>query len=419
LWLLLFYCSAAGTVASAGELSTGAAHEVAHVPPPSMPIRGPRFAPVTIDLYFTFGHGPSAVGAELARRAVESARLHDVRELVRLAPLGPVSNSLGAELGAEALIEAEAQGHALEFLDRVEREQVPLNAADLSHAAAELGLDAARFAAALEDHRHMREVDRRGKEALSAGHSAGELLVNGRRSSVWISEEGLGGTIQEARKRAQQLLDDGVPLGHVYDKLVQPAASIDEPPRDAQKRKRISPDLDGAPSRGPALAPVTIVVFSSLACVNCSESFETLRRLRDAWPGRIREVWRSFVPSYAGPTAIDTMAAELAAEAARQDRFWPLHDALYSRPMSGLPRRPPADLEKEARDAGVDLAHRDAVLDRAQADRDRAEGRRLNIPYAPTLLVNGILFTGSTSFERLDRAVRAELERGLADRLSQ
>ena len=54
-FLVLLLCSAA----PGEELTTGAAHEIRQVPPPPCPVRGPRFAAVTIDVYFAFGHIPS------------------------------------------------------------------------------------------------------------------------------------------------------------------------------------------------------------------------------------------------------------------------------------------------------------------------------------------------------------------------
>jgi protein-disulfide isomerase len=404
-FLLLLFCR----VTPAEELTTDGTHEIRHIPAPPYPVRGPRFAPVTVDLYFSFGHSPSAVGAELARRAVENARAQDVREVLRLAPPGPISNSAAGELGAEALIEAEAQGRAFPFLDRFLHERAALNAAELVRAGVDAGLDGEKLAAALADHRHTAEVERRTKEASQAGHAAGELLINGRRSSVWVNEEGLSATIQEARKRAQALLDSGVPLGRLYDAMVQP-----EEPRPPEKpRVRLVADLAGAPMRGAPTAPITIVVFSNLACSACSDAADVLRRLREAWPGRIREVWLNHVPAYLSGTSIDMAAAELAAAATAQGKFWALHDAVLR-----LQRRGRAELEAAARDAGVDLSRRDSAAEKRQVAHDLFEGRRLGVPIAPSLFVNGVLFAGMPQLERLDRAVRAELQRGLLDRLS-
>jgi protein-disulfide isomerase len=381
----------AGGALAGEELTTGAAYEIRHLPPAPCPVRGPRFAAVTLDVYFAFGHRPSGIGAELARRAVENARARDVRELLRLAPAGPVSNSPGSQLAAEALVEAEHQGHAFAFLDRMLRDGAGLTLPEILRAAADAGLDPEPLAAALADHRHVAEVERRMKEAYEAGHSAGDLMVNGRRSTVWINEEGLAATINDARRHAQALIEGGTPVGRVYDELVKP----EEPRPDPHAaKKRIQPDLTGAPVRGPVTAPITVVVFSSLACGSCGDLAQAVRKLKEAWPGRVREVWRSFVPTFASSGNLDIAAAEIAAAAAAQDRFWALHDALFAPGRPPLPRHTRAELEAAARAAGVDLAHRDAAAERRAVDRDAAEARRLSIPSAPAMVVNGIVFYG-------------------------
>jgi hypothetical protein len=83
-----------------------------------------------------------------------------------------------------------------------------------------------------------------------------------------------------------------------------------------------------------------------------------------------------------------------------------------------MPRRSKPELELAALGAGIDPARRDSAAERLQLERDQAEARRLNVPYAPAVLVNGLLHTGPISFERLDQAVRSEMSRGFLDRLA-
>jgi protein-disulfide isomerase len=402
--------------AQAEPLTTSAAHEVRHVPRSPWPIRGPRFAPVTLDVYFSFGHGPSMVGAELARRAVETARAHDVREVLRLAPIGPLSSTPGAELAAEALVEAEQEDRTWPFFDQLLRERAtPLVATELLRIGREAGLDGDRLERALDEHTHHDVVEALLRDAQNRGHSAGELVVNGRRSSVWTSDEGLASNVEDGRRRAQALLDAGAPLSRVYDLL---AGTPADDAGEAAKKKRVSPDVDGAPARGPSLAPVTIVVYSNLACVGCADVSLAVRKVREAHPGLVREVWHNFVPSYASSGSIDAQAAELGLAAAAQGRFWELHDRVMASRSPSL-RRPRAELESLARAAGVDLAEAQRATPglRATVEKETQEARRLGVPFAPSLVVNGLVLVGMTPWERLERLVRAELERGLLDRL--
>jgi protein-disulfide isomerase len=399
------------------RLDTSSTHEVVYVPPSPHPIRGPRFAPVTIDLYFAFGHGPSLLGAELAHRLVEHAPRADVREVLHLAASGPISASVPFELAAEALIEAERAGRTWAFFDRLLDNPGLLGTAELARLGREVGLDGDALDEALATHRHRAEIERRLAEAQASGHSAGELFFNGRRASVWMSEEQLQAPLAEARRRAEALSESGVPLSRLYDQLTEADAPAALEPGAPAKRRQ--PDLTGAPSRGPSLAPVTVVVYSNLACVACAELSLTVRKVADAHPGLVREVWRNFLPPYAGGT-VDATAAELAVAAADKGRFWELHDrAIASRSPSV--RRTRAELESLARRSGLEVRAPQAKSNELKKvlEREQAEAHTLGVPFAPTVLVNGIMLVGVTSFERVDRVVRAELERSLLDRLGE
>ena len=88
--------------------------------------------------------------------------------------------------------------------------------------------------------------------------------------------------------------------------------------------------------RGERDAPVTIVVYADFQCPACATEHETMMRL---WP-EINEdahlIFRHFPITAAHP---NTWTASLYAEAAaRQGRFWEMHDALFqTQPLwSGL-----------------------------------------------------------------------------------
>jgi protein-disulfide isomerase len=402
------------------RVTTSANHEVVHVPPSPFPVRGPRFALVTLDLYFAFGHGPSAAGAELVRRAIERARPGEVRQVLHLALAGPISATPGSELAAEAMLEAAEQDRLWPFVDRLVRDRSSgLSTPELSRAAREAGLDGARLDEALGDGRHRAAVEQQWKDAQAHMHGAGELFVNGRRSSVWTSDEGLQAMIDEARRRAELLVEGGVPLSRLYDQLTAPVEEGQPVETALRGRRRAPGDLSAAPSRGPQVAAVTLVVYSNLACVTCGEISATVRRVREAHPGQVREVWRNFVPSYAS-TGIDETAAELAVAAAAQGRFWQLHDLTVAAYASGMRRSRP-ELEIFARTVGVDLtqvlAGERAGRWRPTVERESQEARALGVPLAPSVLVNGLLLVPPISVEKLERVVRAELERGVVDRL--
>ena len=162
-----------------------------------------------------------------------------------------------------------------------------------------------------------------------------------------------------------------------------------------------------APARGPADAPVTIVVFSDFQCPFCRAVAATLRRVETVYAGRVRVVFRDF-PLGMHPDA--PKAAEAARCAGDQGRFWAMHDALFSR--AGVTA---ADLRQHAGAIGLDLEQFAACLERgdhAAAWRaDRAAGQRLGVTATPTLFVNGRLLAGAQPFEAFAAVIDDELAR--------
>ncbi|MBK9033774.1 MAG: thioredoxin domain-containing protein [Myxococcales bacterium] len=178
--------------------------------------------------------------------------------------------------------------------------------------------------------------------------------------------------------------------------------------------------LDDAPRRGPADAPVTIVEFSDFACGYCNRAQGVLRHLERQYPGQIRWVFRTL------PLDEDTgtLASEAALAAARQGRFWPMHDRLFA--VHGRVDR--AAVELIAVDLGLDLARFRDELDsgraRAAVLADLAVGRGLGITGTPAFFINGRAIAGAAPLSTFLRVVGEELVRsrdlgGAGDRYAQ
>lgn len=412
--LLVSLALAAAPVRAAdGTLATGSSHQVVWTPPTPLPVRGPRFAAVTLDAYVALGHPPSYATAELARRAVE--RAGDVRAVLHLSASPP------AELALEALVEAGAQGRFYPLFDRLVQSRSTFSTPiDLVQLGREVGLDGDRLDEALTSHRHRAEAERLQRASHVVGHHPPELLINGRRMSPWSGEDAIGRAIAEARARAEELLADGVPLGQLYERVLELDEEvpfvIDPLARGAHRRLTI--DLGGAPTRGPATAPVTIVVWANFACMQCAEVAASLKRLAEAHPGLVRVAWKHFPSPYRA--AIGQLAAEYAAAAHAQGRFWPLHDLALASHLAPA-RLTRSELDRLGTLAGLDEARLRAELDSGRArltvERDTEEARRLGVPTAGSVAVDGMPVAGAPSYELLDRLVAAELDAGVLERL--
>jgi protein-disulfide isomerase len=170
---------------------------------------------------------------------------------------------------------------------------------------------------------------------------------------------------------------------------------------------RVSVDVAGSPSRGPADAPVTIVEFSEFQCPFCRRVLPTLREVEDRYQGRIRLVFRHF------PLARhkDAPKAAEAAECARdQGRFWEMHDRLFEdAERLGIP-----DLKRHARAVGLDGSAFDGCLDSGRNEvrwrRDLADAESYGASGTPMFFVNGRLVSGAQPFAVFARVIEEELK---------
>jgi protein-disulfide isomerase len=86
--------------------------------------------------------------------------------------------------------------------------------------------------------------------------------------------------------------------------------------------------IEGFPTLGPADAPITIVEFSDFQCPYCARWHdETFGPLLEAYPGKIRFVYRNFPLSFHQNALMGAQAALCASD---QSSYWKYHDKLFA-----------------------------------------------------------------------------------------
>ena len=169
------------------------------------------------------------------------------------------------------------------------------------------------------------------------------------------------------------------------------------------------------PSMGPATAPVEVVMFGDFQSVPYARLALTVPRVRDLFGARVRFVFKHFPANDSASIA----AAEAAACAHLQGKFWAFHDTLLGQ-AGALDA---ARFKSVASTVGLDRSAFDACVDREQT-RDRIglaleETRRYDLPGSGGLLVNGRLAPEPPAFlptfEYLKRLVEEELARQARD----
>jgi predicted DsbA family dithiol-disulfide isomerase len=152
----------------------------------------------------------------------------------------------------------------------------------------------------------------------------------------------------------------------------------------------------GAQVRGDDKAPLVICEFSDYQCPHCKAAEAPLRRILDEYKGRVKLMFKNF-PLSSHAEARPAAAAALAA--ARQGKFWPMHDLLFEH----QDKMGSADLEKYARELKLDLGKWQSELAGAgeRVDADRAEGLALHIDHTPTIYIGGREYRGPLRYEFL------------------
>jgi protein-disulfide isomerase len=144
--------------------------------------------------------------------------------------------------------------------------------------------------------------------------------------------------------------------------------------------------------RGSAGAPV-ILEYGDYECPFSRQAFRGIERVERELPGGVRFAFRHFPLTQIHPHAL--AAASAAEAAARQGRFWEMHELLYHRQKA----LEDDDLRTYADQIGLDVARFDR--DRAGDDvaariaRDVASGEATGVVRGtPTLFIDGVLYEG-------------------------
>jgi protein-disulfide isomerase len=320
---------------------------------PQDPTWGSRTAPATLVVFSDFAAtSPDKVSSVLehAERTYGTSKLRVVWKAL------PRKDDVADRTAAEAALGvfALAGGEAFwKFHGAATAGRGPLVDANLRGWALEAGVtDSAALERALASHTWGPIVDRDVAlaEALDV-QTAPFFLVNGARAGYSANPDWLAAAIDKALAEAKALLETGVAPASVYGVLARQhrdAAAAErtkheEAERENKRELEASRAADAAkvyrvaigdsPALGPATAPVTLVVFSSLATEASAALNGDLQAVRAQFGDRVRIVWKDWVWNDALDATNAT--AEQAAEAAREVRaergdraFWAVHDAL-------------------------------------------------------------------------------------------
>jgi protein-disulfide isomerase len=159
-------------------------------------------------------------------------------------------------------------------------------------------------------------------------------------------------------------------------------------------------------SVGPSDAPVTLLEYGNFGCVDCGIVYPTLKEVRKLLGNDLRFVYRHFPSVRTHPQAM--RAAEAAESAGAQDRFWQMHDELFTH-QNALDDH---HLVRYAGRIGISVE---------QFERDMSEGafrKELEEEYqrslfdehitgTPTFYLDGTRYDGAVTTESLLEAIKS------------
>jgi len=173
-----------------------------------------------------------------------------------------------------------------------------------------------------------------------------------------------------------------------------------EPPRQAVSAAN-------GPAKGSASAPIEMIEFSDFQCPFCLRADPTVQQVLGTYGDRIRFVYRHYpLPNH--PNA--RPAAEAAACAGEQGKFWPYHDHLFANPT----KLSDGDLKQGAAELGLNTAQFNACVDthklKAQVDADIKDGEAAGVNGTPAFFVNGRMISGAQPYDVFKKMIDEELE---------
>ena len=163
--------------------------------------------------------------------------------------------------------------------------------------------------------------------------------------------------------------------------------------------------------RGPADAPVTLVEYADFECPYCGQAERVVRELLADYGDDLRYVWRHLPLTDVHPYA--QLAAEAAEAAAKQGKFWEMHDQLLDH-QGELTAR---DLMRYAAEIGLNTEQftadmrKHAGAAKIASDVDSAD--LSGVSGTPTFFINGRRYHGAFDIDTLSRSVRTARARTL------
>lgn len=308
------------------------------------------------------------------------------------------------------------------FHDKAFANRKDLNEESFKKWAKEIGIDEAKFAAALKDKKYAAKVDADlavNRKIGATGTPA--FRINGVEISGAQPEEKFTAVIDQQLIEAQKLIASGTKAADVYPKLVAQnaktspnaaAAEGEAPPPDTTVWA--VPVMNDDPKKGGKEPLVTIVEFSEFQCPFCKRVGPTMKQILDKYKDDVQIVWKDN-PLGFHPRATPASNAARAIYVAKGDAaFWEAHDRIFE----SQPKLADDELVAALKDLGVPAATiTQAITDNKYGekfDQSSELAQDFEARGTPHFFVNGIRVKGAQPFSEFEKVIDEQIKKANA-----
>lgn len=160
---------------------------------------------------------------------------------------------------------------------------------------------------------------------------------------------------------------------------------------------------------GEKKAKVTIVEFSDYECPFCGRFHQqTLPQIRENYikTGKVKLIYRDFPLGFHAQAQKAAEAAECAGE---ENKYYEMHDKLFTDGVQGGPE----SFKKFAADIGLNTAKFNDCLDSgkmaAETQKDQSDGAQYGVTGTPGFFINGQLVSGAQPYQVFQQAIEQAL----------
>jgi protein-disulfide isomerase len=385
--------------------------DVFKVPVGTSAQRGPADALVTIVDFSDF-QCPFSKNARPTLAALEERYPGALRFVFKHQPQ---AYHLLAPLASEYALAAGEQGRFFEMHDLLFENQKALSQSDLDGYSSQLGLDLDRVRAFIQSGQGKRAIQADQDLARRLGASGTPtFFINGVRLTGAQPLASFVAVVDAELEKARALVERGIDPKNVYAELTKDGEE-DVPrtlrPGQPTTRQRVTLD-GGSPVKGGSEPLVVLVAFSDFECPFCARVNPTLERVLKTYGKDVQLVFRH-QPLEFHKRAIPAAKASMAA--AKQGKFWPMHDRLFANQRALTDQ----DLRKYAGEIGLDPAKFEQDIGSPSIAEsittDQRDAQKYGARATPTIFINGIPVRGAQPFETFKAVIDMEL--ALAQRL--